>query len=214
MFAALIVLLANFGLIVGEFVGISSAMALFGVSRYLSVGLSAFLICYLVIAGSYNRVEKIFMGMAAVFLTYIISAFIAHPNPAEIARGMFVPTLRMDPGYITLMVALIGTTISPYQQVFQQSAVVERGIPRHHYAPERWGDPPLDEAPHERSFGLWRADGSAKPAVPVVTAAAGGSRVAPPDDAWIDLGPEAFWGRPGLELPRLYARYRAASAAG
>jgi endo-1,4-beta-mannosidase len=82
------------------------------------------------------------------------------------------------------------------------------------YAPERWGDPPLDEAPHERSFGLWRADGSAKPAVPVVTAAAGGSRVAPPDDAWIDLGPEAFWGRPGLELPRLYARYRAASAAG
>ncbi len=138
MFASLIVLLANFGLILGEFVGISSAMALFGVSPYISVGLSTALICYLVIAGSYNRVEKVFMAMAAVFLSYIISAVIAHPNPAEILHNMIVPTVRVDPNYITLMVALIGTTISPYQQVFQQSAVVERGIPRHHYAPERW----------------------------------------------------------------------------
>ncbi|MGZ8619336.1 MAG: glycoside hydrolase 5 family protein [Actinomycetota bacterium] len=77
------------------------------------------------------------------------------------------------------------------------------------YAPERWADPPLDEAPHERSFGLWRADGSAKPAVPIVTAAAGRTRVAPPGDGWIDIDRERFWARPGVELPRLYARYRA-----
>lgn len=79
------------------------------------------------------------------------------------------------------------------------------------YAPERWDDPPLDEAPHERSFGLWRSDGSPKPAVSEVTAAAGLPRVAPPDDAWIDVEPEGFWEHPGVELPRLYARYRAAA---
>jgi endo-1,4-beta-mannosidase len=77
------------------------------------------------------------------------------------------------------------------------------------YAPERWADPPLDEAPHERSFGLWRADGSAKPAVPIIQAAAGRARVAPPADGWIDIDREQFWERPGVELPRLYARYRA-----
>ena len=82
------------------------------------------------------------------------------------------------------------------------------------YAPERWGDPPLDDAVHERSFGLWRADGSAKPAVPVVTAAAGRARLEPPADDWIDIGHDEFWERPGVELPRLYARYRGASTAG
>ena len=76
------------------------------------------------------------------------------------------------------------------------------------YAPDTWAAPPLDEAMHERSFGLWRADGSAKPAVSMVTAAAGGSRVAPADDGWIDIDPDRFWARPGVELPRLYQRYR------
>jgi endo-1,4-beta-mannosidase len=82
------------------------------------------------------------------------------------------------------------------------------------YAPEMWTEPPLDEARHERSFGLWRADGSAKPAVAIVTGAAGRSRVAPPDDGWIDIDRERFWARPGAELPRLYGRYRATMPAG
>ena len=82
------------------------------------------------------------------------------------------------------------------------------------YAPEMWTEPPLDEARHERSFGLWRADGSAKPAVVAVTAAAGRSRLAPPDDGWIDIDRTAFWARPGVELPRLYGRYRGATPAG
>ncbi|MEO8476687.1 MAG: hypothetical protein ABI572_06505 [Actinomycetota bacterium] len=80
------------------------------------------------------------------------------------------------------------------------------------YAPERWIEPPLDEARHERSFGLWRADGSPKPAVPFVTAAAGGPRAAPPDEGWIDIDRGTFWARPSAELPRLYGRYRASTA--
>ncbi len=72
------------------------------------------------------------------------------------------------------------------------------------YAPEMWDDRPLDEAVHERSFGLWRADGSAKPAVAMVKGAAGRSRAAPIDDSWIDVDPERFWEQPGVELARLY----------
>ncbi len=78
------------------------------------------------------------------------------------------------------------------------------------YDPRTWNAPPLDEAVHERSFGLWRADGSPKPAVDAVAAFAGATRVTPPDDAWIDIDPDRYWQQPGVELPRLYRRFLAA----
>jgi len=78
------------------------------------------------------------------------------------------------------------------------------------YDPRTWNDPPLDQAVHERSFGLWRADGSSKPAVDVVAAFAGAARLTPPDDAWIDIEPDRYWEQPGIELPRLYRRFSAA----
>ncbi|HEX7247708.1 MAG TPA: cellulase family glycosylhydrolase [Actinomycetota bacterium] len=80
------------------------------------------------------------------------------------------------------------------------------------YAPERWAVPPLDEATHERSFGLWRSDGTAKPAVAEVSAFAGSPRSGPgagdrPED-FIDTDPGAYWLDPPAELTRLYRRYR------
>lgn len=72
-----------------------------------------------------------------------------------------------------------------------------------------WQDPPLDLAVHERSFGLWRADGSPKPSVSVVEAFAGAARLPGPDAyPWIDLEPDEFRVEPSIALPRLYARYR------
>jgi endo-1,4-beta-mannosidase len=76
------------------------------------------------------------------------------------------------------------------------------------YSPDTWGVPPLDESIHERHFGLWRADGSAKPALAVVAASSGAERVETPDDGWIDIDEDQFWERPGVQLPRLYRRYR------
>jgi endo-1,4-beta-mannosidase len=80
------------------------------------------------------------------------------------------------------------------------------------YAEAIWGLPPLDFAVHERSFGLWRADASSKPAVAVVeafakrsTAARAGSPVA--DSTWIDIDAAEFYRAPASELPRLYRRY-------
>ena len=76
------------------------------------------------------------------------------------------------------------------------------------YDPALWERPPLDLAPHERSFGLWRADGSPKPSVAAVAAFAGADRCDSVDDTWIDLDPNEFYLDPGAHLPRLYARYR------
>ena len=137
LFAVGVVLLANGGVVVTEFVGIAAAAELFGISRYLAVPVTALLIWYLVIQGSYASVEKVFLAMALVFLAYPIAAVLAHPDWGAVARGAFVPTLRTDPNYLILFVGLIGTTITPYMQLFQQSSVVEKGVPRRQYGPER-----------------------------------------------------------------------------
>ncbi len=87
------------------------------------------------------------------------------------------------------------------------------------YAEALWTLPPLDLARHERSFGLWRADGSPKPSVARVEAFAR-RRADPPavspvsDSAWIDMDPAEFYRAPGTELPRLYRRYCEALTAG
>lgn len=75
------------------------------------------------------------------------------------------------------------------------------------YPTATWTDPPLDESVHERHFGLWRADGSAKPALAAFAASAGVPRLDAPDDGWIDIDQDRYWERPGVELPRLYRRY-------
>jgi NRAMP (natural resistance-associated macrophage protein)-like metal ion transporter len=135
--AVAVVLIANGGLVLSEFVGIGAAAELFGVSRYIAVPVAALLLIYLITGGSYSQVEKLFIAMALLFLAYPVAAILAHPPVGQIIRGALVPTVRADPSYITLLVGLIGTTISPYQQVFQQSAVVEKGVAPRHYDNER-----------------------------------------------------------------------------
>lgn len=137
LFAVAVVLIANGGVIVTEFAGIGAAVELFGFSKYLAVPLAAAMVWYLVIAGSYGRVEKVFLLMTMVFLAYPIAAFMGQPNWGEVARGTFVPSLRADPEYIMLFVGTVGTTITPYMQLFQQSSAVEKGVARRHYGKER-----------------------------------------------------------------------------
>ena len=137
LFAVVVILIANGGVTVSEFVGIGAAMELLGVSKYVAVPLGAVLIWYLVIFGSYAKVEKILLLMTLVFFAYPIAAIMAKPDWGEVARGTFVPTLNSDPAYLFLVVGLLGTTITPYIQIFQQSSLVEKGVARRHYGTER-----------------------------------------------------------------------------
>ncbi|HEX8747979.1 MAG TPA: Nramp family divalent metal transporter [Pyrinomonadaceae bacterium] len=136
-FAVVIILVANGGVTVSEFVGISAAVELLGINKYIVVPLAAGLIWYLVIFGSYNRVEKIFILMTLVFFAYPAAAFMAKPDWGEVARGAFVPSISTDPDYIFILVGLLGTTLTPYIQIFQQSSLVEKGVARRHYKNER-----------------------------------------------------------------------------
>lgn len=71
-----------------------------------------------------------------------------------------------------------------------------------------WNEPPLDQAVHERHFGLWRADGSPKPAVGALAALRGAARSPAPDDGWIDAPRATFYDEPLATLVRLYDAYR------
>jgi len=130
----LALLVANGGVTVSEFVGIAAATELFGVPRFVSVPLAGFAVWWLVVKGSYRRVERVFLLMSLVFLAYIVSAFLARPEWGEVARGFARPRVELNPGYLFTVVALIGTTISPYMQVFVQSSVVEKGVTEEDYA--------------------------------------------------------------------------------
>lgn len=130
----LALLVANGGVTVSEFVGIAAATELFGVPRYVSVPVAAACIWWLVVKSSYKRVERVFLLMSLVFLGYIVSAFLAHPSWSTVARQMVQPSFSFDKGYLFTFVAIIGTTISPYMQVFVQSSVVEKGVTAEDYA--------------------------------------------------------------------------------
>lgn len=127
-------LVANGGVTVSEFVGIAAATEMFGVPRYVSVPLAAFAVWWLVVKGSYRRVERVFLLMSLIFLGYIVSAFLARPEWGAVARGLVRPRVEFNAGYLFTVVALIGTTISPYMQVFVQSSVVEKGVTEEDYA--------------------------------------------------------------------------------
>ena len=130
----LALLIANAGVTVSEFVGIAAAAELFGVSRFIAVPLAAILVWWLVAKGSYKKVEKAFLMMSLVFLGYIVSAFLSRPNWTAVGVGLVKPTLRLEHAFVFTLVAVIGTTISPYMQVYVQSSVVEKGVTADNYS--------------------------------------------------------------------------------
>lgn len=132
-FVMLALLVANGGVTVSEFVGIAAALELLGVARFISVPVAAAAIWWLVVKGTYQRVERVFLAMSLVFLAYVVSAFLAHPPWATVAREIVRPHFDFTPAFLFSFVAVIGTTISPYMQVFIQSSVVEKGVRAENY---------------------------------------------------------------------------------
>jgi NRAMP (natural resistance-associated macrophage protein)-like metal ion transporter len=133
----LALLIANAGVTVSEFVGIAAASDLFGIPHYVSVPLSAILIWFLIVKGSYKRVERVFLLMSLVFLGYVISAFLARPDWGAVATGFVRPEFKLEQTFLFTFVAMIGTTISPYMQVFVQSSVVDKGVSLDNYSATR-----------------------------------------------------------------------------
>jgi NRAMP (natural resistance-associated macrophage protein)-like metal ion transporter len=121
-------LLTNMGNSVSEFAGIAASLEIFGVSKYISVPICAIIVWLLVVKGSYKFVEKVFLVACMVYIAYPIAAFMAGPKWGVILASTVVPTFKADSSYLTMMIGVVGTTIAPWMQFYQQSAVVEKGI--------------------------------------------------------------------------------------
>jgi len=126
--------LTNLGNTVSEFAGIAAGMELFGVSRFISVPLAAVAVWLLIVKGTYRLVEKIFLVACLVYVAYPVAAFLAGPDWSAVGRGLVLPETSVSPESLTMIVGLVGTTIAPWMQFYQQASVVEKGITRENYA--------------------------------------------------------------------------------
>lgn len=127
-FAMLTLLVANVATTVAEFAGIAVAMEIFGISRFISVPIAALALWVLLIRGSYRYVERVFLVLALSLLAYIVAGFLVGPNWSAVAAGTLVPTVRLEPNFLLLAVAVVGTTITPWMQFVLQSSVVDKGL--------------------------------------------------------------------------------------
>ena len=133
-----VLLLANWANTIGDFAGVAGSLEIFHLPRLIGVPIVAVAVGVLVFRGGYRLIERIFLVASAVFILYAISAVLAKPQWGTVLRAAVVPSLRLDSGYIVLLIALIGTTIAPWMQFYQQAAVVDKGLTAEDLRLERW----------------------------------------------------------------------------
>ncbi|MBF4510305.1 MAG: Nramp family divalent metal transporter [Aeromicrobium sp.] len=136
--AMLMLLVSNAATTIAEFAGIAAAMELFGVTRYVSVPIAAVVVWLLVVRGSYRNIEKVFLALSSVFIAYVIAAFLAGPDWAEVGRGFVTPRVVPDRAFVALAIGLTGTTIAPWMQFLLQSNIVDKGTSVKEWAIARW----------------------------------------------------------------------------
>lgn len=125
--------LTNMGNSISEFAGIAASLEIFGISKYISVPLAAIMVWLLIVKGSYKTVEKVFLVACLVYLAYPLAAFMAGPKWDLVLKATVTPTFKSDSAYVMTLIGIIGTTIAPWMQFYQQSAVVEKGITAEQY---------------------------------------------------------------------------------
>jgi Mn2+/Fe2+ NRAMP family transporter len=135
--AMVLLFIANAGLTVSEFAGIGAAMELIGVSRYVAVPVALVALWSLTVFGTYSKGEKVALVLSLAFLAYPVAAILAHPNARLIAHNLLTPNFVHSTAFLVLVVALIGTTITPYMQFYVASAVVDKKIGPEQYPAER-----------------------------------------------------------------------------
>ncbi|HOW42744.1 MAG TPA: Nramp family divalent metal transporter [Candidatus Omnitrophota bacterium] len=113
---------------IAEFAGIAASADLLGINKYAMVLGSAVFVWFLIVKGTYKSIEKIFLIFCFFYVAYVISAFYTKPDWHQVARDIVRPQITWSREYLLLLIAVIGTTITPWMQFYQQSSVVEKGI--------------------------------------------------------------------------------------
>jgi Mn2+/Fe2+ NRAMP family transporter len=122
--------LLNFLTIVTEFIGVSLALRYFGVSPYVSVPVAAVLLVGITLSGSFRRWERAMFLFIAASLVLLPLLLLSHPGYASIGYHFVVPGIQggVSSNAILLIIAIVGTTVAPWQLFFQQSNVIDKRI--------------------------------------------------------------------------------------
>ncbi|MDO8658956.1 MAG: Nramp family divalent metal transporter [Candidatus Levybacteria bacterium] len=127
-FIMLILLIANIGVIAAEFAGIAAALEIFNISRLISVPFAVLMIFLLITKGSFKSLERIFLVFSSFYIVYIVSAILAKPDWGLAVRSVITPTFKFGKEYLITVIAVIGTTITPWGQFFIQDYVVDKKL--------------------------------------------------------------------------------------
>jgi NRAMP (natural resistance-associated macrophage protein)-like metal ion transporter len=119
---------ANLANTIAEFAGVAASLQIFHVPPWISVPLVALGVWLLVLKGSNRVVEKVFLVASLLYVAYPISLVLAKPDWGEVALAAVTPTFQTDGAYVAMLIGLVGTTIAPWMQFYQQAAVVEKRI--------------------------------------------------------------------------------------
>jgi Mn2+/Fe2+ NRAMP family transporter len=123
-----ILFIANLANTVSEFAGVAASMEIFGVNKFISVPIAAVVVWLLIVKGSYKSVERIFLVASAIYLAYIASGILAGPQWGQVAQAFVQPQFHFEAGFVTIAVTIIGTTIAPWMQFYQQSSIADKGL--------------------------------------------------------------------------------------
>ncbi len=126
-------LLTGIGNTTTEFAGVAGSMEVFGVTKYISVPLVAVFVWFLVVKGTYKIAERIFLIFSMSLLTYVVSAIMGKPDWQEIGKSVIRPGVELNTKSLTMVIALVGTTIAPWMQFYMQSTVIEKGLKMKHF---------------------------------------------------------------------------------
>lgn len=121
--------IANIGTLTAEFAGVAVAMNIFGVSKFISIPIAIITVFLLVTRGNFKKLERLFLIMSFFYLSYFVSAILAKPDFGFALKNLVAPEIEnFNATYILIIMAIIGTTITPWGQFFIQDYVVDKKL--------------------------------------------------------------------------------------
>ena len=128
LFIMLGLIIANFATTLSEFAGIAAAGEIFGISKYILVPICAVTVWFLILKSNYKLLERFFLLLILFYITYVVAGIMSKPDWGVVAKETISPTIKLSSAYVIVLVAMIGTTITPWMQFYLQSSIVEKGV--------------------------------------------------------------------------------------
>jgi Mn2+/Fe2+ NRAMP family transporter len=128
VYTMILLLITNLGATLANFAGIAAALEIFNIPRYVSVPMSIMLLLWIVVKGTYGSIEKVFLTACLFYIAYVVAGIMVEPDWMEVGQAVATPTVRMESAFLVMLVALIGTTISPWMLFYLQASMVDKGM--------------------------------------------------------------------------------------